>query len=399
MQQNNSWTGFYVNELSVLTLPADRQAFIYIKQSKLHHNKIMMRSIFILLFLLPVFGFSQAKKITKAKPKVQTPAFDGYIITGTVTGFADGTPVSFLNEQTNTPEQQAVISKGKFVIKGKMDQPGFKGLIFNNAQSLVPLFLDNSNIKITGNKDALDKLVITGSPSHDQFKIYTDAIKPYEQFILPDAIYDAVALNKIATISEDFVKKYPASYVSPLAIIRLYQATQNGAKIEELYKLIPATIQFSSLGNYVNQLITESKINPIGSVVADFSQTDTAGNAINISAFRGKYVLLDFWASWCRPCRQENPNVVAAFDKFKNKNFTIVGVSLDQNKKAWIDAIKMDGLSWSQVSDLKGWGNQVAAIFKVTSIPQNLLLDPEGRIIAKNLHGDVLASRLNALLK
>ena len=365
----------------------------------MRHNKIAMRTTLVLFLILPVLAFSQAKKPVKAKAKVQTPAFDGYIITGTVTGFPDGTPVSFLNEQTNSPEQQATIAKGKFIIKGKMSQPGFKGLIFNNAPPMVPLFLDNSNIKITGNKDALDKLNITGSPSHDQFKIYTTAIRPYEPYLLPDAKYDTAALNNIASISEDFVKKNPASFVSPLAIIRLYQATQNGVKTEELYNFLSQPIQSSPLGNYVTQLIAESKINPIGSVVADFSQTDTAGNPVPISAFRGKYVLVDFWASWCRPCRQENPNVVAAFDKFKNKNFTVLGVSLDQNKKAWLDAIKMDGLQWSHVSDLKGWGNQVAAIFKVTSIPQNLLLDPEGRIIAKNLRGNVLESRLSALLK
>lgn len=358
-----------------------------------------MRTTLVLFLLIPVIAFSQVKKPATTKPKVSAPVFDGYIITGNVTGFPDGTPVSFLNQQTNAPEQQAVINKGKFIIKGKMDQPGFKGLIFNNAQPLVPLFLDNSNIKITGNKDALDKLVITGSPSQDQFKTYTEAIKPYEQFLLPDAGYDSAGINNIAIISEDFVKKYPTSFVAPLAIIRFYQATQNGLKTEELYTALPPQIQTSPLGNYVTQLINESKINPIGSVVSDFTQADTAGIPVNISAFRGKFVLVDFWASWCRPCRQENPNVVAAFEKFKNKNFTIVGVSFDQNKKAWIDAIKMDGLNWSHVSDLKGWGNQAAAIFKVNSIPQNLLLDPEGRIIAKNLRGDVLQGRLDALLK
>lgn len=358
-----------------------------------------MRLIFILLILFPFVAIAQVNKQTKPSPKIQAPAFDGYIITGNVTGYPDGTPVSFLNEETNTPMKQGVISKGKFIIKGKMQKPGFIGLIFNNEQPLIPLFLDNSNMKITGNKNALDKLVITGSPSHDQFKAYTNAIKPYEQYLLPDAMYDSAGLAKIGEISENFVRKNPASYVAPLALIRFYQATQNGIKTEQLFTIIDPDVQFSALGNYIPKLIEESKINPIGSVITDFSQTDTAGVPVNISAYRGKYVLIDFWASWCRPCRQENPNVVAAFEKFKNKNFTILGVSLDQNKKAWLDAIKMDGLHWGHVSDLTGWSNQVAKLFKVSSIPQNLLLDPEGRIIAKNLRGGALHGRLLSLLK
>ena len=360
-----------------------------------------MKRIFILLFLLPLFSISQVKHTvakTKAAPKEVYPKFDGYTIDGTVTGFPDGTPVSFLNEQTGTPEQQATIQKNKFIIKGKTSQPGIKGLIFNNSQPVIPLFLDNSDIKIIGNKDALNDLAITGSPSHTQFVTYINAILPFEKIFTQEE-YDTAKIRKVALISEDFVRKNPGSYVAPLAIIRLYQATENASRMEELYNMLPQQVKLTAFGMYITQLMAESKINPIGSVVADFSQTDTSGAPVAISAFRGKYVLIDFWASWCRPCRQENPNVVAAYGQFRNKNFTVLGVSLDQNKKSWVDAIKMDSLSWNHVSDLKGWSNSVAAIFKVSSIPQNLLLDPDGRIIAKNLRGAALQGRLNVLLK
>ena len=352
-----------------------------------------MKKIFIFLLAFPFFGFSQTKKTT------ETRADNRFVITGNVTGFADGTTVSFLNEQTNLPEKQASIEKGKFVIKGQMKEPGFKGLIFGDQPPVVPIFLDNSNVRISGDKNAIDKLLITGSPTHTLFTEYSGALKPYEKIFLPDAEFDGDAVNSVAKISEEFVKKYPASYVSPLAIIRMFQADQDGVKAEELYKLMPALVQSSGLGQYVNQQIQESKINPIGSVIKDFSQKDTSGNLVNVSSFRGKYVLLDFWASWCRPCRMENPNVVAAYNKFHDKNFTILSVSLDQAKPAWLDAIIMDGLIWSHVSDLKGWNNEVAALFQIRSIPQNLLIDPEGKIIAKNLRGSILESKLKALLK
>jgi len=352
-----------------------------------------MKKLFILLIAFPFFGFSQSKKTTKIN------AENGFVISGIVTGFTNGTSVSFLNEQTNLPEKQTTIENGRFVIKGQMQEPGFKVLIFGDQPPAVPLFLDNSNIKISGDKNAIDQLLITGSPTQTLFAEYSSALKPYEKIFQPDATYDSNATRAVEKISVDFVKKHPGSYVAPLAIIRLFQATENGFKAEELYKLMPESVQSSGLGQYANQQIQESKINPIGSVIKEFSQKDTAGKLVNVFSFRGKYVLLDFWASWCRPCRMENPNVVSAYNKYHDKNFTILSISLDQAKPAWLDAIKMDGLTWNHVSDLKGWNNEVAALFQIRSIPQNLLIDPNGKIIAKNLRGPVLENRLNEILK
>jgi peroxiredoxin len=131
-----------------------------------------------------------------------------------------------------------------------------------------------------------------------------------------------------------------------------------------------------------------------------FSSTDTAGHAVDLKDFRGKYVLIDFWASWCYPCREENPNLLKAFQEYKNRNFTVLGVSLDQPGKhaAWTKAIRDDGLSWQHVSDLKYWKNEVALLYSVRSIPQNFLLNPQGKIIAANLRGEELHKKLEELL-
>ena len=143
----------------------------------------------------------------------------------------------------------------------------------------------------------------------------------------------------------------------------------------------------------------EPKIGEIGTVIPDFEQNDVNGNPVNIKSFRGKYVLVDFWASWCGPCRGENPNVVTAFKKYSSKNFTVLGVSLDKSKDPWLQAIANDGLTWTHVSDLKGWTNAVAQKFGINSIPQNFLIDPNGVIIGRNLRGPDLDAKLESVLK
>src|SRR4029079_3103470 len=136
-----------------------------------------------------------------------------------------------------------------------------------------------------------------------------------------------------------------------------------------------------------------------GQMAPNFTLPDIDGKPCALSSLRGKYVLLDFWASWCGPCRKENPNVVAMYKQFKDKNFTVLGVSLDSDKKLWLSAIKDDGLVWKQVSDLKFWNNAAAALYNVDAIPYNVLIDPKGMVVGTSLHGVDLRNKLNELLK
>lgn len=145
--------------------------------------------------------------------------------------------------------------------------------------------------------------------------------------------------------------------------------------------------------------LAELKKNQQPRQAPDFTLPDTTGNPVSLSSFKGKYVLVDFWASWCQPCRQENPNVVKAYNQFKDKNFTVLGVSLDKSKDAWLQAIKNDNLTWTHVSDLKYWNNEAAALYNINSIPYNVLIDPSGKIIAEELRGEDLMETLSKVLK
>jgi peroxiredoxin len=205
-------------------------------------------------------------------------------------------------------------------------------------------------------------------------------------------------LDSSKSYAKNFVFTNRNSIVAPyFSLVYLPEAGKEDL-LKSVYDTLTPAVKKSYFGTKLEELISSMSKTSIGVMAPDFTQNDPAGQPVSLSSLRGQYVLVDFWASWCAPCRQENPNVVNAYNAYKDKGFTIIGVSLDQDKAAWEKAILDDKLTWTHVSDLKYFENAVAKTYGIRSIPASFLLDKEGRIIAKDLRGDALAIKLAELI-
>jgi peroxiredoxin len=337
----------------------------------------------------------------------------GFVIRGKITGLKDSSQAFLVTTTDNTVIAKAPIVKGSFTLTGKIPEPSLYWIMLGDAQA-QHIYLENSPIIITGSKTDIKNLQVVGSRSHLDFKAFQNTFTPLMSSLSSTAtrinesqderlkaslmpVYDSLR-KRVNTEVGSFVATRRSSYVSPFLLQVTAQLLEDPIVLEERFKLLDAAIQQTSIGNGLAQYIAEGKIGAIGSEAIDFQQADTTGAPIALSSFKGKYVLLDFWASWCRPCRLENPNVVKAFKKFSPKNFTILSVSLDKEKAPWLQAIKADNLAWTNVSDLQYWNNAAAQLYKVQGIPQNFLIDPAGKIVGKNLRGEELESKLCELL-
>jgi len=201
----------------------------------------------------------------------------------------------------------------------------------------------------------------------------------------------------ISRMQDTFIRQHPDSYVS-LFLLDERSGDLDPAAFEPFFNALSQRIRNTGKGRRLTARLKIAKATDIGQKAFDFTQNDTAGAPVSLSSLKGKYVLIDFWASWCSPCRSENPDMVKAYRKCKDRNFEIIGISLDSKKEPWLKAIATDSLPWIQVSDLKGWQNAVAVKYGITSVPRNFLLAPDGTIIAKNLRGEELEKELEKTL-
>ena len=369
----------------------------------------MKKALIHVLFLLPTIAAAQK----------------GYTINGKLSGLKEPAKVYLATMQNGAfkDTDSTEIKKGKFTFKGSLNEPALVILRVNNIESgkpgrqrdMVSMFLENSKITIRA-KDSIKNAAIKGSLVQNENKELEAAIRPLTNTIIKlqkefsgkpkDEAYkkagDSVTylVSEIKNIRRKFVESHPDSYAALYAYHHfILDSKFDPATVEPLFNQFTSGLRSTELGKRTAEKIEIGKRRQTGIMVTNFTQNDLNDKPFTLSSLRGKYVLVDFWASWCVPCRAENPNVVKAYAELKDKNFEIVGVSLDQGKEAWEAAVKKDGLPWIHVSDLKGWKNEVAMLYGVNSVPQNLLIDPQGMIIGKNLRGEALTEKLKELIK
>lgn len=366
---------------------------------------------------------------------------DKYTISGTATGFENGKTVILEIPNENGSGLTAIdtvkIENGKFEIKGKAIEPAFHTIQVEGVQGKIPFILENGDITIVVNKDSIQKSKVSGTYNNDEYVAFNEEITKVQKKLMDFQTKNMQAMNtaqqtkdtavinslmkEFAKIQEEvgttskakyvtYAETHPKSFISVLIIQgMLNDPTADTKKSEKMYNSLEESLKNTKPGKAIKAKLGEMKSPAVGATApaapaveakwrADFSGPNPEGKVISLKQCLGKVTIVDFWASWCGPCRKENPNVVAIYKELHSKGLNIVGVSLDKDAKAWKEAIAKDKLTWNHVSNLKFWDEPIAAQYKVQSIPATFILDASGNVVAKDLRGDELRAKIIELL-
>jgi len=337
---------------------------------------------------------------------------DQFVINAEIEGFEDQLvkiAKTVNNEFITVDSTQS--KEGKFTVKGTIAYPEAYYLIFGDNERFM-IFVEPGKIELKGKSTATSDFTVTGSKSHDLYSAYKTGMKAFDEkqesmvqrYREAEANGDTATLSAIGKEYEQFeneIKKYTSDFISanPKSQVAyfLVNSEMYNYELTDLEKILQEADTTLLQGKYLKKIADRVEILrsvEVGKPAPEFSMNDKDGNPVALSSYKGNYVLVDFWASWCGPCRRENPVVVENFKKFNPKGFQIFGVSLDNDKEQWLKAVAEDKLAWKHVSDLVGWDNAAAKIYGVMSIPANFLVDPNGIIVAKNLRGEDLGKKL-----
>ncbi len=347
-----------------------------------------------------------------------------FLISGTANGIENGKKVfvEIQDENGVIAKDTGVIENGKFELKGSTDNIDLGFIRIENEKINLPIILEEGKIKINIVKDSLQKSTIEGTFNNDKFQKFNnesvailEKVKKFEKENNPKmqkalTENDTVTVNKIKKeyknfqndmndYSKTFIKNNPDAFISVLLLENfLMREYIPATEIKSFYDKLDKKLVNTKSAQNIKKTLDLMLAVVVGKPAPKFSAKSPEGKLISLDESLGKVTIVDFWASWCAPCRKENPNVVALYNEYHSKGLNIIGVSLDQDAKKWKDAIAKDNLSWIHVSNLKYWDEPIGKQYGISSIPATFILDAKGNIVAKDLRGDALRAKVKELL-